>query len=159
VLLYHFTTVWFLRPDGTPGPGIIPPEGLIGGKGVGQGGEILKTEGVWLTADPVPGQAAHGNCVRITVKIPTTDRKLVRYRRCAPVFEDLLRRDHGWDHPTIGVEEAITRVRRDWWLYFGAISPECWVAIDILDRQCPWWLVKSTPQGKTKHIERSIDDK
>jgi hypothetical protein len=61
MILYHFTTVGLLRSDGTPGPAIIPPEGLVGGKAEGQaGGVVFAPTSVWLTADPVPGKRQRG---------------------------------------------------------------------------------------------------
>jgi hypothetical protein len=66
MILYHFTTVAFLRPDRTPSPAIIPPEGLVGGKAEGQAGGVFRTTSVWLTADPMPGQASSESCMRIT---------------------------------------------------------------------------------------------
>jgi hypothetical protein len=145
MILYHFTTIKLIRPDMTPGPAVIPPEGLVGGKAEGQAGGVFDTVGVWLTTDPVPGQSDPGsNCVRITVKIPTTDRKLTRFAR-HPMADLVASLGEAFsplaaDLSAISAADALTRMRRDWWFYWGAIRPTRWVDIEILNGQCPWWL-------------------
>lgn len=130
MILYHFTTIRLLRPDMTPGDAIIPPEGLTIHKA-----DVLTPAAVWLTADPTPGQAASGNCVRITVKMPRADRKLIRFARFAKALSAV-----DLDHLPPGAWE---RIKRDWWLYRDAILPERWTDIEIFHGQQPWWLSPS----------------
>jgi hypothetical protein len=90
--LYHFTSFYNLK---NVGPENILAVGLKPHR-IDWGGVCDDREGVWLTSDPdyATGDAmsAHAE-VRITVVIPSTDRRLVRWekwmrRHCDP---DLLR--------------------------------------------------------------------
>lgn len=133
MILFHFTTVELLRPDMTPGDAIIPPEGLVTSKA-----EVWAPAAVWLTTDQQPGRPAPAtNCVRITVKIPSTDRRLIRWSRLqASRLVTAIPADFSVD--------LWERARRDWWLYRGHVPPERWAAIEIIRNQQPWWLMPNT---------------
>lgn len=75
MILYHFTDFWFLKNGGTIlEEGLKPTEPLHG--------TILPSGVVWFTteADPVIwwGDGERSEC-RITVVIPSTDKRLVRW--------------------------------------------------------------------------------
>ena len=124
MILYHFTTIGLIRPDMTPGKAIMPPEGLVASPA-----ESWAPAAVWLTVDKQPGRASITNCVRITVVIPSSDRKLIRWSRlpASRMMTDL----------PPGIQE---RARRDWWLYRGNVLPERWTDLEIIHSQQPWWL-------------------
>lgn len=137
MLLYHFTSIAYLRPDMTPGPGAPRPEGLTLGRvqmSLGPEPEIGNAQ--WLTTDPDAG-AVGGTCVRLTVRIPSSDPRLVRWHRWA-------RRQYGPDGlaQVLGKvpPDAAGRVARSWWLYWGAIPLDRFANIEILEGVRPWWL-------------------
>ena len=115
-------------------------------------GPLYETNAVWFTTEPQPeghglGEAgtfteemrrvhfekfgilppegsrfANKKAVRITVVIPSSDRRLVRWltwghKHCEPGFYDALAK--GNHHKT-------------WWLYFGIVAPDQFRAIDYL---------------------------
>jgi hypothetical protein len=126
MILYHFTTIRLIRPDMTPGEAILPPEGLVTSKA-----DDWVPAAVWLTADPKPGRATpETNCVRITVKIPKADRKLLPFSRLQ-VSRIVL--------PKLA-PDLQERARRDWWLYRGVVPLERWTALELIEDQEPWWL-------------------
>jgi hypothetical protein len=146
VILYHFTTISYLRPDMTPGEvevGDLPPLDR---------GEVLlpsgtTTNAVWLTTDSEPGADGRSNCVRIKLKLASTDRRLIHYRKWAErsfgadrfctVTENAARSN---PHVSFSVKEWRRRVE-GWWLYFAPIPPDRFTDVDVLDGKRPWWLV------------------
>jgi hypothetical protein len=68
---------------------------------------------------------AYKKAVRVTVVIPSTDRRLVRWltwgrKYCEPGLYDALAQ--GNRHKT-------------WWLYFGTVAPDQFRAIEVRSRQ------------------------
>jgi hypothetical protein len=124
LILYHFSTVALVRPDLTPGDAALPPEGLVP-----SAAEAWTPAAVWLTTDKEPGRAAAASCLRVTVVIPTTDRKLIQFSRlkASRLMTDL-------------PPDFLKRARRDWWLYRGNVLPERCASIEIIRGQQPWWV-------------------
>jgi hypothetical protein len=143
VLIYHFSTVFNLRPDDTPGTvtaSALPP--LNRGDDLGIAA-LADGPLVWLTTDRDSGLSGPGNCVRITIELHRMDDRLKQWLPWARetlgvdfvdrVIADAARR--------AGVGRAVTHRRvAHWWFYRGEIPPALFEAIEILDGQ-PWWLV------------------
>jgi hypothetical protein len=150
MILYHFTAAEYLdviQRDGLS-KGDVPLAKTQGINAVwlttdsepeGHG----LTDGHVLTADeraawgrvfgrepPPPGaRFPNKRAVRITVKIPSSDKSLVHWPRWArkrlePSWYDALNRTASGGRK--GQE-------RTWWLYFGVISPDRFAAVEILD--------------------------
>jgi len=123
MLLYHFTTVLYLRPNRTPGEvkvAELPPLSRGDDQGLAalKGGPL-----VWLTADATSAIPAQGNCVRIGIMLPRSDRKLqqwVPYAKKAygSKFVDIIDQSA----QTLGLSGAETNRRLShWWFYRGEI--------------------------------------
>jgi hypothetical protein len=145
MILYHFTSVERLESIRREGlnRGDVPTRFK---------GPLYETSAVWFTTEPQPeghglfeaktlteedrrdyfetfgvlpsegSQYLNKKAVRITVSIPSSDRRLVRWltwgrKHCEPGLYDALSK--GNHHKT-------------WWLYFGTIAPDQFRAIDRL---------------------------
>jgi hypothetical protein len=141
MILYHFTTIKLIRPDMTPGPAVIPPEGLVGGKAEGQAGGVFDTVGVWVDGGPGARALRSGKQLRSYHGENPDNRPLTRFAR-QPMADLVasLGAAIAADLSAISAADVLTRMRRDWWFYWGAIRPTRWVDIEILNGQCPWWL-------------------
>jgi hypothetical protein len=137
MLLYHYTGHVFLPS--------------IQEQGLSRGTVLIslrdRMNAVWLTSDPTAadhglaldpeicdelsrkagGKARMTNklAVRISVKIPANDQRLVYWpkwakKRVHPVFYDVLAKTGG-------------NMENTWWLYWGIIPPSWFVAIDELE--------------------------
>jgi hypothetical protein len=145
MILYHFTTVSFLRPDGTPGVVDIDEHTLEP-----RGSDGLPTV-VWLTTDPNPGGPDRENTngggwqyARIKLMIPGTDWKLHRWSKW--------RLRHFGPEACIGMDERTDELCRGictaaewrhktqaWWIYFGSIPGTRFIAVDLIKNGSPWW--------------------
>jgi hypothetical protein len=143
VILYHFTTLEFLGPDWqTPGEREVNSE-ISRGEVILRDGQLANA--VWLMTDPEPGGTAGVTGLRIKLVLPSRDRRLVQWHRWA-------RREYGaasFDAMFAGFAanlqqqmsaEEVRRRTRAWWMYWGAVLPESFAAVDVVRSQ-PWWLV------------------
>jgi hypothetical protein len=81
--------------------------------------------GVWLTTRPSPhgngleGASIDKKAVRVEVKIPTTDRRLVRWKKWAlkRCTAETYHKFSTWDGSA------------DWWVYFGVIPPSEFITV------------------------------
>ena len=113
-LLYHFTFLRYLESIAAEG---LKPKGDI----------------VWLTADPRtfyatdrhgrPLPPSHAHDCRITVVIPSDDRRLVRWERVLRKRGGAERIEFFLRNPHLGRERALNTVL-DWYCCFGAVPPE-----------------------------------
>jgi hypothetical protein len=154
MIFYHFTFLkttdprggFMRREDGSPiwfdgdtrsapePTRLIPaPEGLTPepGNGTGWGSiEIPEApEVVWLTRDPRTVPDENSLIFRITVKLPSTDRRLINF----PKWRDR----HGLmpDMPP-----SLRRLTKDWWGYAGTIPLSRIDNIELLLHQImPWY--------------------
>ena|SRR5713226_2570820 len=134
--LYHFTTLAAL---GISEPGKFDlsrawPDGILP--------MLAKTEDqlwvcdkpvVWLTADPTPGDKGAGTVVRIAVRIPSTDRRLVTCSR--------------WMERKVGKERFRDKLKTNpppyggaglaWRMYFGPVPLTAITGMAVTP--CPWW--------------------
>jgi len=145
MILYHFTCVEYLESIRREGlnRGDVPTRFK---------GPLFETTAVWFTTDPKPeghglyeakiltdedrrsylevfgDLPAEGSryfnkkAVRITVIIPSNDRRLVRWLTW------------GHKHCEPGLYDALSKGNRHktWWLYFGTVAPDQFCAIDVL---------------------------
>ena len=105
---------------------------------------------VCLTNDPEPGCATGkpGNCVRISVKIQTTDRRLVPYRTALPKLIDKANRKNG---KQVTLQQFADDLPRDflqkafaaWWLYYDRVPLGKIIDCEIIAGRQPWWLVET----------------
>lgn len=104
------------------------------GHGLDGGGEVITAEqSAYYRLQfgwdiPAGSVVANKRAVRITIKLPSTDRNLRQWRswsrkNCEPGYADRLEAAAGH-----GGRKAKT-----WWLYFGVIPPSAFVAVDILE--------------------------
>lgn len=110
--------------------------------------------GVWFTTDQDPaghgldvemdlpngGRVANKRAVRITVLIPSSDRKLVRWmkwgrKHCNPNMFDGLNRSGGGKC-------------KSWYIYFGAIMPDQFSNIEFLTLTPPKMVFAQLPDGR-----------
>jgi hypothetical protein len=142
---YHFTsTRRFLIPTDTENELIIPPEGLIPGRG--RYGDTW-TDFLWLTTDQNPGgveipPSDAGSCVRIEIDLPRNDGKLKRGTTVKWTGEDGVVRNFLDVQPNEEEEEFTKEewhnMRHCWWVYHHIIPREWCVALDLL-HEYPWW--------------------
>lgn len=103
-----------------------------GGHGLDAGGQMVteeqsslwRTKGIYVPAGTV---FANKREARITLKLPSSDPKLKRWRswsrkNCDPGYPERLEKAGG----------ASAKKAKTWWLYFGVIPPESFLEIDIL---------------------------
>jgi hypothetical protein len=129
MILYHFSTITrFLTPDRTECR--LPEEGLIP-----HATREKRVTCVWLTSDPAPGIVdPKSNCLRFTVRAPSTDRHLVSYQKW-------LRREKVDPSILMADEPLAVRALRAWHLYFGTIPLTNIVNFELLRGARVWWLV------------------
>jgi hypothetical protein len=116
MILYHYTGYYELQNGGTilkeglrPGGAVMPPHNVV-----------------WLTTRA--DQAGMWDCdkeCRITVVIPSTDRRLVRWQTWA--------RKHAPELIRALVDKGVTTPWRDDWCYFGDVPLERIRAIEHAD--------------------------
>jgi hypothetical protein len=138
-ILYHFSTLARLYPalvDPASGEHRVEPPEL---RPHAERMEFVSC--VWLTTDGTsslvddPGPPLHS--LRVAVRVPDTDRKLVSYRKW-------LRRVHMDPMRLLkdGMpEQFLKRALREWFLYLGTIPREWVVKVKLLPGW-PWWLVE-----------------
>jgi hypothetical protein len=121
MILYHFTDFWFLKNGGT-----ILQEGLKAGP---SDESFPPTNVVWLTTSPVAVWAIRPPECRISVVIPSHDRRLVFWKRWAQkhrpdLLEKLAHCDCGIDHgPAIETN----------YCYFGSLPLTMFRAVEYAD--------------------------
>jgi hypothetical protein len=153
MILYHFTTIEAL---GITGAGLVDisqcwPNGILPHAATAEAEAWMCPDPVvWLTADADPGGDNEGLCVRLAVRITSTDRRLVEFDK--------------WMRRRVGKKEWLERpeilVRtQPWRLYFGTIRAAAIVGAVGCHR--PWWraaplafagddaYVPETPRGRT----------
>ena len=133
MILYHFTSFYNLE---NVGPENILATGLKAFPLDFDGSDIVRQhKGVWLTSDPDYTKTetiSSYSEARITVVIPSTDRRLVRWeswlrKHCsAERFEELAKVSEQTS-AEIGVDW------KDWYVYFGAVPPNRIRAIEYAD--------------------------
>ena len=146
MILYHFTWVEYLdsiKRDGL-NRGDVPTK---------LRGPLFETNAVWFTTEPQPEGHGLGEfkilteedrklhfevfgvlppegavffdkkAVRITVVIPSNDRRLVRWLTW------------GHEHCEPGLYDALSKgnSHKTWWLYFGTVAPDQFRAVDHLN--------------------------
>jgi hypothetical protein len=166
MILYHFTFLKTLCPRGgfmrrqdgspvyCPGDGVRDegdddtidlspaPEGLTPSPGEGWGSTRLHRvipdapEVVWLTGDPRTVPSENSFIFRVTVKIPSTDRKLINW----PKWRDR----HIPDLTT----PFLRSLSKSWWGYAGAIPLSRIVGIELLENQATPWYVEGVHDGE-----------
>ncbi|GMN04109.1 hypothetical protein MTsPCn3_28400 [Erythrobacter sp. MTPC3] len=102
------------------------------GHGLDAGGKVVTEEqsSLWRTKGiHVPAGTVFANKreARITLKLPSSDPKLKRWRswsrkNCDPGYPDRLERAAG----------ANSKKAKTWWLYFGVVPPESFLDVEIL---------------------------
>lgn len=80
--------------------------------------------------------------IRIRVKVPTNDRRLKRWqpwarKNCEPGYPDELAAAAGLNGRKV----------KSWWLYFGTVPPEAFLAIDVL-----------IPEEERDRVTRGVQD-
>jgi hypothetical protein len=154
--LYHFSDISILSPEEQPDGqyATTVPDRLIAR--VADDEEEMPPA-VWLTTNPDPGlhNGPLAGCVRITLTIPSTDRKLISNR-------DWTRRRYGISQYEIDdfigqvrpsketpwVNEQHTKDAFDhWFAYRGDIPQARFTAVEFLENQQPWWKQCSTCDG------------
>lgn len=158
MILYHFTFLktddprggFMRREDGSPiwapgaeqtdyeGPPMPAPVGLTPEPGNGTGWGSCEIPGapevVWLTGDPrtVPCEDSH--IFRVTVKIHSTDRKLISW----PKWRNRRLGHLPWF--SVAIPSSVRRLTQDWWGYAGTIPLSRIVNIELLlHQQVPWY--------------------
>jgi hypothetical protein len=150
MILYHYTGVEYLDAIMDTGLSVGDvPTSKYGGK-----------NGVWLTTDHDP--AGHGlsdaersnnyrfankRAVRITVKINSSDRRLVEWlkwgrKHCEEWLFDALNETGGGKHAT-------------WFVYFGVIEPDRFSNIEFLTAQLPELVFAGFPDGSKSLVRGS----
>lgn len=150
MILFHFTAIEYIEDIKKEGlnRGDVPTSMYDGrngvwltsdpepsGHGLSEREELTDEDrnSLWRCTGSLPpkGSSFFPNklAVRITVVVPTTDRKLVRWRKwsrkhCEPKTYDLLTKANGHKHDT-------------WWIYFGLIEPSRFRAIEYLSQGTP----------------------
>jgi len=149
MILYHFTTLPALFRTGEPittgrhNLAVQWPDGIMPTSDAFP----YMRPAVWLTNAPEPGCAdAPGDCVRICVKIPTTDHRLVPYRKAFPKMLAKANRETGKqvtlqqffeDRP----RDFLQKASAAWWLYYDWVTLGKIIGCEIIDGRRPWWLV------------------
>lgn len=123
LILYHYTTLGYIKPDGKPG--IVTAAGL-------QPLEPREDDPfpplIWLTSERDSLIASPGDWFyRIEMVIPTTDRAL---RRAKDKFMS----------PNLR-EDFARRAKRTWWTYDKLLDPSHFRSIDAIRDSKPWWLI------------------
>jgi hypothetical protein len=151
-MLYHFTTLPAVFRAGEPMTARLLNLGEQWPDGITPTGDAFPymRPAVWLTSDPEPGYATGepGNCVRISVKIPATDRRLVPYRTALPEIVDKANRETG---KQVTLQQFAEDLPRDflqkafaaWWLYYGQVPLNKIIGCEIIAGRQPWWLVET----------------
>jgi hypothetical protein len=137
MLLYHFTTLWALGHKDVPGKGTIWRDGILPGTPEqsgkeGIGGRLFLRQPlncVWLTEEEFPlwyeeDEKPAVPEIRITVRLPTVDKRLIRYERW---MWEHLSREVG-ERLATGMDTApgcLAGLWRWWWCYFGTIPRQC----------------------------------
>jgi hypothetical protein len=85
---------------------------------------------VWLTTDPEPGGGDEGFCIRVAVKIPSTDRRLI-------TFDKWMQRARGKKQWDAARRETIMARSMPWRLYFGTIPLAA--IVGAVGCPLPWW--------------------
>jgi hypothetical protein len=145
MLLYHFTAADYLDDIKEQGltKGVVPLSSTDWlnavwlttdcnpvGHGLTDGREATCQEKILQGLDPaVPARFPDHRAVRITVRIPSSDRKLRHWpawgkKRLRPDWYRTLSRTGGGKEKT-------------WWLYWGVIPPERFDAIELLRARAP----------------------
>jgi hypothetical protein len=141
MIFYHFTFLkvvegcrLFMRPGEPAEDGLIPydpaPEGLTPEPGMAWGALGLQHKVpnapavVWLTTDPATVPAENITIWKCTIKIPSTDQKLINWPK--------------WRarHLPYLVSPAVDKA---WWGYAGTIPLDRIAAIEPLPDQKPPW--------------------
>jgi hypothetical protein len=123
MILYHFTSLYNL---GNVGPDNIIAVGLKP-SAIGWEGCEHAPDSVWLTIDPdLPsvGHIASFSEVRVTVVIPSADKRLVRWEKWV--------RKHSSDR-IVEVANKTWIGWRSFWVYFGSVPPERIRVIEYTD--------------------------
>jgi hypothetical protein len=131
VKLYHFTAFWNLRNVGEDNI-------LAAGLRPGVSTEYWPLDGippcVWLTANGDDRFFERAPECRITVVIPTRDRRLVswpKYLRKAVGAADFEKMTQAQDRERNAVGQVITW--RQWWMYFGTVPLSMFTVVDCAD--------------------------
>jgi len=130
MIFYHFTTFWAAGHENVPEKGTIWRDGILPGTPTefleGIGGRNLRTQPldcVWLTREEFPswylknGKPAVPE-MRITVRLPTSDKRLVRYGRW---MLDHLGRERAQEVADMMDNNGTGCTWRLWYCYFGII--------------------------------------
>jgi hypothetical protein len=134
MLLYHFTTFWCAGHENVPGKGTIWRDGIKPGTPpeAGRGSrrssfDVMPHDCVWLTREEFPngwyvdeGKPAVPE-VRITVRLPTSDKRLVQYERW---LLNNLSGERAEDLISTFDAQPCGGVWRLWYCYFGTIPRE-----------------------------------
>jgi hypothetical protein len=142
LLLYHYTAHEYLES--------IMRYGSVAAWDVAITPDDFSHSGVWLTTDGVGH--GHGLCasaldkfaVRITVRIPSTDRHLVNWRK----WSRKRRIDASW-YDTL--DRSGGGMADTWWVYFGDIPAERFQSVEVLRES-------DRPVGSDNAIQQQIDE-
>jgi hypothetical protein len=139
MLLYHFTLPARLYPTLVVlGEHKVEPPELL------PRAEQMDVSCVWLTTEGTSSlinDAGRPSSLRVAVRVPDTDRKLVSFRKW-------LRRERIDPEALVGngtPEKFLKRAVREWFLYLGTIPRERVLDIQMLPGQ-PWWLTDDADQ-------------
>jgi hypothetical protein len=115
--LFETNAVWFTDIPQAEGCGLGDPHVLTEGE---------RFQHFYTFGEMPPPNSCYGDkkAVRITVAIPSSDRRLKRWttygrKHCEPGLYDNLVRANGQTH-------------KHWWLYFGTIAPERFRSVEYL---------------------------
>lgn len=152
IILYHFTTLPALFRADEPITARLLNLGEQWPDGIMPTSDAFPymCPAVWLTNDPEPGCATGepGNSVRISVKIPTTDHRLVPYRKALPKILGKANRETGKqltlqqfaeDLPCDFLQKAFAA----WWLYYDRVPLGKIIGCEIIASRQPWWHVET----------------
>jgi hypothetical protein len=122
MILYHYTTLYYLKPDLKPGEvdaADLPP--------LEPRCHEPFEAAVWLTDERDSTVPDVGICFRIKLVIPNRDSRLHRFKLPQHLIG---RASIDWE-----------RAARTWCVYQAPIDPTRFRAIEALECQRPWWLI------------------